>query len=128
MLKSKNTLLSLLMIAVTLFAFSCSDDDDPKVAPAAPVLGSATEITATGFKANWTAVPNADKYLLDVSLEADFDPAITGYAKKEVTGTSHAVVGLTAETKYYYRLYAKDGSLVSAASAGKDVTTIAAAP
>jgi hypothetical protein len=128
MLKSRNTLLSMLMIAVTLFAVSCSDDDDPKTAPAAPVLGNATEITATGFKANWTAVPNADKYLLDVSLEADFDPAITGYAKKEVTGTSHAVVGLTAQTKYYYRLYAKDGSLVSAASAGKDVTTIAAAP
>lgn len=128
MLKSKNTLLSLLMVAVTLFAFSCDDDDPKAVAPAAPVLGNATEIAATGFKANWTAVPNADKYLLDVSLEADFDPTVTGYAKKEVTGTSHAVTGLTAETKYYYRLYAKDGSLVSAASAAKEVTTIAVAP
>lgn len=124
MMKVKN-ILGLLFVA-SLFVFaSCSDDDDPKVVtPDAPVLGNATEITNAGFKVNWAAVEDADSYLLDVSLEADFDPAVAGYAKKSVTGTSHAVAGLQANTKYYYRLYAKNGSKISAASTGKDATTL----
>lgn len=125
MIKSKN-ILGLLFV-VALFVFSaCNDDDDPKVVtPDAPVLGNVTEITEAGFKVNWAAVEDADSYLLDISLEADFDPAVTGYAKKSVTGTSHVVAGLQANTKYYIRLYAKNGAKTSAASTSKDATTTA---
>lgn len=124
MFRAQSTVLSLMLFAFSLLALNaCSDDDDPTpVAPAAPALNAATEVTATGFKASWTAVPNAEKYLLDVSLLADFSTTVTGYAKKEVTATSQAVTGLTTGTKYYFRLYAKKGSLTSAASASKEVT------
>jgi hypothetical protein len=127
MIKSKNNVLFYLAIAASLVFTACSDDDDPKVkTPAAPVLSNASEITATGFKATWAAVEDADKYLLDVSLEADFDPTITGYAKKEITATSHVLAGLEDATKYYFRVYAKNGSKVSIASATKDATTLVA--
>ncbi|HOX82875.1 MAG TPA: fibronectin type III domain-containing protein [Chryseolinea sp.] len=125
MLKVRINVMSFMVLAFSLLALSACEDDDPSpVAPAAPVLNVASEITATGFKASWAAVPAADKYLLDVSLAADFATTVTGYAKKEVTGTSHAVTGLTAATKYYFRLYAKDGSLTSVASTTKDATTL----
>ncbi len=101
---------------------ACKDDDDPTPL-AAPTLGEATEITDESFKVNWTAVTGADKYLLDVSLEDDFATTVTGFSKKEVTGTSFVVTGLTAETEYFFRLYAKKGSTVSVASTVKDATT-----
>ncbi len=113
-----------------VFAFSllainaCKDDDPTPTAPAAPVLNVASEVIATGFKTTWVAVPDAEKYLLDVSLLNDFSTTVTGYSKKDITGTSHAVTGLTASTKYYFRLYAKKGTLTSVASTTKDVTTI----
>lgn len=123
MFRAQSIVLSFMLFAFSLLALNaCSDDDPTPVAPAAPVLNVASEVTATGFKATWTAVPNAEKYLLDVSLLADFSTTVTGYAKKEVTGTTQAVTGLTTATKYYFRLYAKKGSLTSAASASKDVT------
>jgi hypothetical protein len=127
MIKSKNNLLFYLAFAASLVFTACSDDDDPKVTtPDAPVLNNASEITAAGFKVTWAEVEDADVYLLDVSLEADFDPTVAGYAKKEITGTSHVLAGLADETKYYFRVYAKNGSKVSTASATKDATTLVA--
>ena len=109
-------------LMVLVVAGACKDDDEPTPL-AAPTLGDATEIADVSFKVNWTAVAGADKYLLDVSIEDDFGTTVTGFNKKEVTVTSFVVTGLTAETEYFYRLYAKKGSTVSAASTVKDVTT-----
>lgn len=126
MLTVKNVL-GLLVMASLLVIAACNDDDDPKVeTPNAPTLNNASEITATGFKVTWSAVTDADVYLLDVSKEADFDPEVTGYAKKQITTTSHTLTGLTSQTKYYIRVYAKNGSKVSAASAVKEATTLTA--
>lgn len=126
MIKSKN-ILGLLFVALLFVFGACNDDDDPKVdAPDAPVLANATEITASGFKITWSEVEDADVYLLDVSKEADFDPAVTGYAKKQIDGTSHVMAGLDDETKYYFRVYSKEGSNVSVASAVKEATTLVA--
>lgn len=125
MIKEKNTLLMALAFVAAFVFTACSEDDEPK-ALATPTLNNATAITATGFTVTWTAVSGADKYLLDVSLEADFDPLVTGFNKKEVTGTTQAVAGLDDATKYYFRVYAKDGSRVSAASTTKDATTLVA--
>jgi len=116
-------LMTLLFLAVTVFvAASCSDDDEPTPV-AAPALNNASAITATGFTVTWTAVAGADKYLLDVSTANNFATTVTGYNKKEVTGTTTDVAGLTANTKYYFRLYTKKGSRTSVASATKDATT-----
>lgn len=111
------------LLTVLFSVSSCKDDDNP--APvAAPALNAATEITATSFKISWAQVTGAEKYLLDVSTASNFATTVTGYAKKELTGTNATVTGLTAKTKYYYRLYAKKGSTVSVASTVKEATTI----
>jgi hypothetical protein len=123
MFESKKFPVILLMACILLISVSACNDDDEPTPLAVPVLGEATEITDVSFKANWTAVAGADKYLLDVSVENDFSSTVTGYAKKEVTGTSFVVTGLTAETEYFYRLYSKKGATVSNASAVKDATT-----
>jgi ribosomal protein L6P/L9E len=68
-------------------------------------------------------VTGAEKYLLDVSTQSNFNTTVTGFNKKEVTETSATVNGLTANTKYYFRVYAKKGATVSAASAVKEATT-----
>lgn len=126
MIKIKN-ILGLLVMAFMLAFAACNDDDDPKVeTPVAPTLNNASEITASGFKVTWLPVEAADGYLLDVSKEADFDPTITGYSKKVASGTSHVLTGLDSETKYYFRVYAKNGSKISVPSAAKDATTLVA--
>lgn len=117
-------LMTLLVVCATLFfAVSCDDDDEAPITVAAPTLNNASAITATGFTVSWTAVTGADKYLLDVSTVNTFATTVTGYNKKEITGTTTDVAGLTANTKYYFRVYAKKGSTTSAASAVKDATT-----
>lgn len=110
-----------LLFSVVLSA--CSNDDDPKPL-GAPDLNTATDVKATSFKASWNGVSGADKYLIDVSVKPDFSTTVTGYSKKEVTGTSTVVTGLTAATRYYFRVYAKKGSTVSSSSAVKDTTTL----
>ncbi len=128
MINSKN-LSIVLLVAASLLIFSAynDEDDDPKVeTPYSPVLSNASEITASGFKVTWAEVEDADVYLLDVSLDADFDPTITGYAKKEIDGTSHVLTALADETKYYFRVYAKNESKVSVASNVKEATTLVA--
>lgn len=114
----------MLLLALMLFvlASACNDDDEPG-AVTAPILGDATEITDVSFKVNWTEVTGAEKYFLDVSLVEDFATTITGYDKKELTGTSFVVTDLTPETEYFFRLYAKKGSILSSASNVKDATT-----
>ncbi len=117
-------LVILLFVCATLFtAASCKDDEAKPTTVAAPTLSDASAITATGFTATWSAVTGADKYLLDVSTANTFATTVTGYNKKEITGVTTNITGLTANTKYYFRVYAKKGTVTSAASATKEVTT-----
>ena len=118
-------LATMLFVCATLFtAASCKDDEAQPAPLAAPTLSNASAITATGFTATWTAVTGAEKYLLDVSTVNTFATTVTGYNKKEITALTTNVTGLTANTKYYFRVYTKKGTSTSAASAIKEVTTI----
>ncbi len=119
-----NRLSLLLLLCAMLFVTASCEDDEPSAVVAAPTVGNVSAITASGFTINWTAVAGADKYLLDVSTSNNFATTVTGFSKKEVTGTSANVAGLTTKTKYYFRLYAKKGSATSAASITKDATTL----
>ena len=76
-----------------------------------PVATAASDVTSSGFKANWNPVSGISDYLLFVSKDnppSDF--VING---KEVSGTSHEVEGLESNTPYYYFLKSKDGANVS---------------
>lgn len=80
----------------------------------APVATAATTVLTDQFTANWQPVANAVDYLLDVSTAVDFSaPVLTGQV---VSSTGFLVPLLTANTRYYYRVRARNGAVVSANS------------
>lgn len=86
-------------------------ETEPKK-PSTPIALPATDITETGFTANWQAVENASSYLLDVFYFVDNKPQ---YVKKdfETTATSETLSGLQPGCLYYYSVQASDGTLTS---------------
>ncbi len=75
----------------------------PCVPLAAPVATAASSITANGFTANWTAVPGAVTYYLDVSTDPLFGSFLLGYNGLAVAApsVSQAVVQFGMPTCYY---------------------------
>jgi phosphodiesterase/alkaline phosphatase D-like protein len=71
-----------------------------------PSATAATAVTTAGFTANWTTVAGATGYVLDVAHDTTFTSFLPGYDSLSVAGTSKGVAGLTAGTKYYYRVRA----------------------
>ncbi|MEZ4970422.1 MAG: fibronectin type III domain-containing protein [Flavobacteriaceae bacterium] len=116
-------LIILTMIPILMTSCSNDDDNDPEPKVEAPTLSNASELQATSFKASWSKVEQADSYLVEVSKKSDFSTTITGYNKKSLSTTNTIISGLEGETKYYFRVYAKDGGDVSKPSATKAATT-----
>jgi len=84
--------------------------------PDEPVAIAATNITNSGFTANWEAVEGIVDYVLYVSndnIPADPPTWITGYDGVPVNGTSHTLTGLESGTIYYYAVRAKADARVS---------------
>lgn len=88
-----------------------------------PMATAATNLSQSGFTANWNAVTEATGYQLDVSTDT-FKTFITGYVSKNITGTSESVTGLTSNTTYKYRVRAINSSGPSANSEVINVTTL----
>lgn len=87
------------------------------VEPVEPTLDSpsalaATDITASGFVANWEVTEGATGYLLDVYYYDNNEPQ---YLLKDepVTETSYTVTGTLEGKVYYYTVRATDGTLIS---------------
>lgn len=78
--------------------------------PPAPTALSATNVTASSLAANWNSAFSATGYRLDVSLTNTFSSFVAGYSDLPVSGTSHAIAGLSAGNTYYYRVRAVNGS------------------
>ena len=97
--------------------------------PAAPVASAAASVATNTFTANWGAVTSATKYYLEVATDGNFTSHVTGYTSYDAgTSTSHAITGLTANTIYYYRVYAENATGTSVVSNIKSVLTAPAAP
>ncbi len=95
----------------------------------APTLNAASDTTASGFVASWTAVNGATGYRLDVSESATFASFVGSYNNYDVgNNIQHAVNGLSAGTLYYFRIKAYSASDSSSPSTTNSVRTIAAAP
>lgn len=79
--------------------------------------------TATNFNAEWTEMPTATGYGLDVSTEEDFSSFVDGYEDKYIAGTLTNVTGLLPSTQYFVRVRALNSSGPSANSATRFITT-----
>ncbi len=91
--------------------------EEPDMPISAPIAAAASDITATGFTANWNAVTTATAYFLNV-FSYDSNNARQYFIQdKEVEGTSYTVEGLDEGTLYFYTVKATDGVDVSAESA-----------
>ena len=98
-----------------------------KTAPLSPpTVQAASDRGVYQFTANWTAVTEADRYVLYVATDASFAAAamLSNYNGKEVLGTSHEITGLDPYTTYYYRLKSKKSETESEFSA--NYTTVEA--
>jgi phosphodiesterase/alkaline phosphatase D-like protein len=74
-------------------------------------------VTSSSFTANWTGVSGATGYRLDVSTNSSFSTYVSGYQNLNVGNvTSYNVTGLGANTFYYYRVRAYNGTSTSANS------------
>ncbi len=89
---------------------------------------AATNISETGFTANWKASTGAESYHLDISLSENFSTYVKGYQDKTVAETSQVVTGLTAGTAYYYRVRVENIGGVSENSNIIKVLTLPPAP
>ena len=104
---------------------SYTDDGAFTTLADAPTAVAATQISTTGFIANWTAPSGTAPifYNLDVSTDPGFSSFVAGYKDLSVSGTSTAVTGLTPEATYYYRVRALNAGGASDSSDAVEVAT-----
>ncbi len=99
--------ISLILLIGLLMVVGCKDSTtSPSSNIATPLTLDASEIEESSFIANWTAIYNADMYILDVSTSIEFDNYVEGYNHRNVFGTACIVDGLDSDTRYYYRVRA----------------------
>ena len=99
--------------------------------PAAPVAAASSSVTETGFTSNWNTTTGAVKYYLDVSTDSTFGAGnfLAGYENKDVGNVASCVLsGLTASTKYYYRVRSNNSSGTSTNSNNISILTAPPAP
>lgn len=82
----------------------------------APGTVAATNITADGFTATWSAVTRATSYLLDVFYYAADNEKVYLMTDREVEGTTYDVSGLEPGHLCFFTVQATDGNLVSGES------------
>jgi len=95
----------------------------------APVASAATNISGSGFTANWSEVSGAVNYYLDVSASSSFTSFVSGFENKNVGDVqAYNVGGLTSGNDYYYRVRVKTGEGTSGNSNVVNVNTSGNAP
>jgi uncharacterized protein (TIGR02145 family) len=96
--------------------------------PSAPTANAASNITATSFRANWSAVTGATTYYLDVNTNNTFTGTWILNNQNVGNVTSYVVSGLVCNITYYYRVRAGNSCGTSANSNFIAVTTSACVP
>jgi len=103
--------------------------------PQAPVANAATDVGPNVFEINWSLVPGATGYVLDLSTENDFSSFVPGgyedVSTSNFTGIDGNIVvynNISSATTYYYRLRAVNGAGQSANSNVVSVLTVPVAP
>jgi gliding motility-associated-like protein len=95
-----------------------------------PTLSAATSVGCSGFTLNWTAVPGATHYFIDIATDAGFTNFVTGnqFFNNFNAGnvTSYPVSLLNSNTTYYVRIRAGNTtcSIISPNSSTQTITTL----
>ncbi len=77
--------------------------------PEIPFSYSATNITNTNYTCNWSFVPNAINYYLDIAYDSLFNNKVSGYNNLNVSNVNtYNISGLTCNTNHYYRIKASN--------------------
>ncbi|WP_425390171.1 fibronectin type III domain-containing protein [Ekhidna sp.] len=98
----------------------------PPNSPAAPSNLVSSNITSSGFTAQWDAVDGADSYRIDLDNFPAF--ATPEVEDLEVTGTSHVFTGLNDADEYHWRVRAVNVSGTSSNSVSVSLTTLPVTP
>lgn len=76
-------------------------------APTAPIALNATDLTPTGFTANWNQTSGAAGYFIDIAIDSNFVNLLTSYKNKDIGNVNSCIVtGLATNMTYYYRIRA----------------------
>jgi uncharacterized protein (TIGR02145 family) len=78
-----------------------------KAAPGEVTAIDASDITSSGFTANWLFQENAEGYYFNLATDPDMTPHIAGYENLDVGNVNQVVItGLTSGVTYYYQISA----------------------
>lgn len=94
------------------------------VALQAPTIALPTDVSSTSFIANWTKVPTATSYRLDVSTVSNFSSFVSQDVNVGNVDT-YTVTSLSPSTTYYYQVRAVVSSTTSENSGTELLTTLA---
>jgi hypothetical protein len=117
---------SLPPLSFTIITLSTSSTSQTLSAPVLSAPSTEAANQAVSLNLSWGAVTNATSYELQVSTSSAFT---TNFIYKTgLTSTSYAVTGLSNNTKYYWRVIAKNSSISSSWSSVWNFTTVIAVP
>jgi hypothetical protein len=94
--------------------------------PSIPEEFQISNVTKSGMKLQWKAVPSATEYDLEISTELSFDELLSGYDPKVITGINEVVLdnGFSPSQIYYLRIRAKNASGFSDYSETRTISTL----
>ena len=97
--------------------------------PAVPVSKAATNILQTSFTVSFTNSSTATSYRLDLANDSGFNTFVTGYNDRDIGNvTTYHIIGLIANTTYYYRVRALNLCGASASFGATTTTTLTNPP
>ena len=76
--------------------------------PETPNANEPANVSATWFTASWESAEGAANYLLEISVDSDFNSILEEYDRRDVgNSTKYRVPGLDPESNYFYRVRAQ---------------------